>query len=381
MDIPTFEIDIKNLNISKKLYECESTELIDKECLLFNYFPKYNIEEKKYNIFNDIVIDRYNKILTDRKSCFTFLLYDISEDVKFTFQHLGNVISIIKQYEKYIDNVEVKMFYRIYIDISTFLTNIDTENKKYVLSMFDYLLETGLVEIHQIKYPDIINIGHMKRVIRFLPFLDSDIEYFYSKDIDGIFSDNDINLINTITKINAMTDDEYITSRSNFELLFGAEKKISKYQMAFFPIYQNNCAHWLVKLYEYLLTEKELEYNYYCKPAGLFITNLKLSEADFNKYFNESINIFKNLKLENTFFDEIFLNYTTYKEKEKNTYDINNLLIYPDISNPENENIEMLNKFTYNIQIKDYKLIFSKQNIFYKKYLKYKQKYMNLKKY
>ncbi len=151
--------------------------------------------------------------------------------------------------------------------------------------------------------------------------------------------------------------------------------------MAFFPIYQNNCAHWLVKLYEYLLTEKELEYNYYCKPAGLFITNLKLSEADFNKYFNESINIFKNLKLENTFFDEIFLNYTTYKEKEKNTYDINNLLIYPDISNPENENIEMLNKFTYNIQIKDYKLIFSKQNIFYKKYLKYKQKYMNLKKY
>ncbi len=408
-----FEIEYKQYEIKKSINECDTTEQMENnDCILTKYFS-LPIEKKSYEIFGGGVIDRFNKIETDRKSCFVFVLYDTNENLEYPYKYLGNVKSIINDYENYISEGKNKMFYRIYLDTTAFLTNIQnmgSDKRNYVFSIFEDLLKTGLVEIHQIQYPISLQ-SHMKRMIRFLPFLDTDIDYIYSKDIDGVFSINDINIIESIECDSILTDDEkmdnFEKSSYNFSVLEETPPIIernSKYKLIFLQIYKDRCSPWLSVLYHNLINITKKGYYYYlCIPGGVYMTNLKLSQCDFNRYYSDSLKLIKDLEIKNEYLDEIFLNYLCFEEKKK----INNLLVFPIDIEPGSEE-KYLNHFNFDISLSPdkNKIIFEEKKEEKKislgslpkipckksrpppltplsmkqKYLKYKQKYLELKK-
>jgi hypothetical protein len=387
-----YTLDIKDdviYNTTAGIYtECEKNELTNDECIIFTYFPQYKdkVITKQYDVLDTQIIDRYNKVETDRKSCFVFLLYDITNKLDYCLKILPNVLQCVEEHEKNIHKITIKMFYRIYIDISTFLIDETNEKHKIIMTMFDKLLRSNLVELHQITYPTEIKKSHGRRIIRFLPLLDDNIEYFYSKDIDGIFSQNDINLINTIQ--NGITDIDYYNGMWSPSIIN------SRYRLAYYPIYTKFGSGWIYDMYTHILQTKDyntykmyLEDPLFCIPAGLYITNLKLSTETFNEYYKIAKKIVSDLKLNKQYLDEIFLNYLIFTEKQNKLEDgKDNLVVIPDITTNIEDISRTSNSFNFDIKIHDNKLIYSTTKLdvnetddfFRQKYLKYKQKYLEL---
>ena len=342
--------------------ECEKQELTNDECLIFNYFPEYktHVTTKQYNILDSTIIDRYNKIDTDRTSCFVYLLYDSSNLLDYCYTYLPNILQCVEEYEKKIDSIKIKMFFRIYLDISTFLLDKTNSNHIVVMNIFDKLLKTNLVELHQITYPNEIKKTHSRRIIRFLSLLDNTIDYYYSKDIDGIFTHNDIALINTL---NSNMDDMFVAENyMNNSLAMMTRhydpkfKLYSKYKLSHYPIYKKHGSSWLTTLYNNLMPDVIQRYGLYFDlsiimiPAGLYITNLKITEEEFNKYYTFAKEFVKKNKLENMYLDEIFLNYLVFNEKQIKMEDgMQKLYVLPDTSTPIDDIADTSNDFNFDI--------------------------------
>ena len=270
-----------------------------------------------------------------------YLLYDSSNLLNYCYKFLPNILQCVEEYEKNIDKIKFKMFFRIYIDISTFLLDKTNENHKVVMNIFDKLLKSNLVELHQITYPSEFKKTHIRRMIRFLPLLDDSIEYFYSKDIDGILTICDMNVIISIdSNIDRIFYEE--NNLTNSHLIFIRQDNptitlTSKYKLSYYPIYTKNGNHWIYPLHKHLAGR---ETDLICDiPAGLYFTNLKISEEEFNKYFAYSTKFIIDKKIKDTYLDEIFLNYLVYIQERISLEDgTRKLYVLPDIITAEFNN-------------------------------------------
>ena len=192
--------------------------------------------------------------------------------------------------------------------------------------------------------------------------VDDSIEYYYSKDIDGKLIDEEIDLLN-----------ELIETEKN-----------SKYICLYCPIYYSISGYgseWLYELFKVLFNIDELPESEQFEglvsmsrnqiAAGLYGTNFKISIEKFNNYLKKSFELIQCFHVSSTYIDEIFLNYMFNKEEWKKFNDDYNkitCLTY-----------ELINSETGDINHTYTPIEKKNDSYYYKKYMKYKSKYLQKK--
>jgi hypothetical protein len=234
-----------------------------------------NIDVAKKNIFDD-------RLTTNCCNVISITLYLSFDDINYIYENVSKYILSIYRTIKNVESDLKGWIVRIYFDDSVYcvikkLNDINDDKYKILIEKFNYINNSNIVEIYTYDCPDDTKNKYLNRTLRFLPFINNDVNTCICRDADGIVSRLDCHNIKVF---------------ANSDKLF------------YLPFYDfiHPYSRWIGM---YADSRRNMDVQQYDLLAGAFGINLRVK----TEHYNNCLEIVHDYFLNNTFYNKRIYEY------------------------------------------------------------------------